>query len=74
MNTSKFTSDEPASLAELPQAVPILNDDPSIVDDPIVIDVKAVALDDSSQVGGEFDNGADAVVANLLVYLHNYMP
>ena len=39
-----------------------------------MIDVKAVAAHDSNEVCGQFDNGADTTVTNLLVYLHNSKP
>ena len=70
----KFSSNKLAEIGILPQAVPIVDDDPPTVDDPILIGVKAVALYEVNEVRGYFDNGADTTVTNLLVYLHNYKP
>ena len=39
-----------------------------------MIDVKAVAAHKGNEVRGQFDNGADANVTNLFVYLHDYKP
>ena len=74
INTSKFSSNELAAIDNLPQAIPIFDDNTPAVDDPILIDVKAVAARDGNEFRGQFDNGADATVTNLLVYLHNYKP
>ena len=46
-------------------------DAPPVVDDPITIEVKVVAVDDNDEVRGQFDNGDDTTIPNLLVYLHN---
>ena len=81
INTKKFTSDELAAYDDLPQAVPILDSNTPTVDEPILIDVKAVALAvdpadayDGNDVRAQFDSGADATVTNLRVYLHDYKP
>ena len=76
IKTSKFLSNELINFAELPQAVSILPlaDNPPIVDDLILIDVKVVAVHDSNKVPSQFDIGADATVTNLLIYLHDYKP
>ena len=58
----------------LPQAVANLDNSTPTVDDPILIDVKAVAAYDGNGVCGQFDNSADTTVTNLLIYLHNYKP
>ena len=74
INTTKFTSNDLAVINELPRAVPILDDDTPAVDDPILIDARTVAVHDGNQVCGQFNNGADTTVTNLLVYLHDYTP
>ena len=79
INTKKFTSDELAAFDDLPQAVPILDSNTPAVEEPILIDVKAVAIDpadayDGNDVRAQFDSGADATVTNLRVYLHDYKP
>ena len=45
INTKKFTSDELAAFGDLPQAIPILESNIPTVEEPILIDVKAVAVD-----------------------------
>ena len=74
INTSKFTSNKFADYAELPQAVyvPILDNAPPTVNNPITIGVKQVAIGEGDEVHGQFDNGADATITNLFFYLHNY--
>ena len=79
VNTKKFTSD--AADDDLPQAVHILDSNTPTVDEPALIDVKAVALAvdpadayDNNDVRAQFDSGADATVTNLRVYLHDYKP
>ena len=67
-------SDKLATIDDLPQAVPILANDPPTADNPILIDVKAVAVHEGNEVRGQLDNGTDATVTNLLIYLHNYKP
>ena len=79
INTEKFTSDELAANDDLPQAVPILDSNTPTVEEPVLIDVKAVAVDpadayDGNDVCAQFDSGADATVTNLFVYLHDYKP
>ena len=72
IDTSKFSSDELATIDNLPQAVPILDEDTPVVNEPILIIVKAIPAHDRNEVRGQFNNGADATVTNLLVYLHEY--
>ena len=65
INTTKFTSDELATIDSLPQAVPILDDNTPTVEDPILIDVKAVATHEGNEVCAQFNSGTDATVTNL---------
>ena len=73
INTTKFTSDELATIDSLPQAVTILDDNTPTVIDPILIDVKTVAA--AAYIGNgvctQFDSGAGVTVTNLRVYLHD---
>ena len=50
------------------QAVLILDNNTPAIDDPILIDVKAVTTHDGNEVCGQFNNGADTTVTDLLVY------
>ena len=59
INTKKFTFDELTGIDDLTQAVPIFDDDTPAVDDPILIDVKAVAAHDRNEVRVQFGSGAD---------------
>ena len=76
INTFKFFSDQLVECAELPQAIDISDDITPVVAGPIIIEVKGVAYDNAGaltdQACSQFDNGANATVTNLLVYLHDY--
>ena len=54
INTSKFSPNELAEIEKLPKAVPILDDNTPTVDDPILINIKVVAVHDSNEVCSQF--------------------
>ena len=79
INTKKFTSNELAAFDTLPLEIPILDSNTPTVEEQVLIDVKAIAVDpadayDGNDVRAQFDSGADETVTNLRVYLHDYKP